>query len=140
MQLRAGQEQPWPLQSQTLLSGELLLVLQQLSPQGSVLERQALVSLTGQAVLPGRPAGLDATSELRIRALNDCELEPLESDAADNDQELRQRLNAAPPSAGLHPAATGFLHAADQGRRNAAADRRSSRCEKSRSARPASAG
>jgi len=97
MQLRAGQEQPWPLQNQTLLSGELLLVLQQLSPQGSVLERQALVSLTGQAVLPGRPAGLDATSELRIRALNDCELEPLESDAVLNDQELRQRLNAALP-------------------------------------------
>ena len=95
MQLRAGQEQPWPLQSQTLRSGELLLVLQQLSPQGSVLERQALVSLAGQEVLPGRPDGLDAASELRIRALNDCVLEPLEFDAVANDRKLRQRLSEA---------------------------------------------
>lgn len=95
MQLRAGQEQPWPLQSQTLRSGELLLVFQQLSPQRRVLDRQPLVSLTGQAVLPGRPDGLDAASELRIRALNDCVLEPLEFDGAVNDQTLRQRLSEA---------------------------------------------
>lgn len=101
MQLRAGDEQPWPLQNLTVLSGELLLVLQQLAPNGMVLARQPLASLTAGEVLPSRPSELDAALELRIRALQDCVLQALDPGAAETEAHLRQRLAAE-----LEPAPT----------------------------------
>lgn len=104
MQLRAGDEQPWPQQSQTLLSGELLLVLQQRTPEGAVIERQPLLSLKAPERLPARPAPDPRQSgfEYRIRALQDCVLQPGEPGAPASDASLRQRLVAAlatPPQA-----------------------------------------
>lgn len=95
MQLRAGDEQPWPQKSQTLHSGELLLVVQQRSPQGGVIARQSLVSMKAQDVLPARPTDLNTSLELRIRAVQDCVLEPLKTGTPANHDSLRQRLGAA---------------------------------------------
>jgi ATP-binding cassette subfamily B protein len=92
VQLRAGQEETWPLEGQILSSGEVLLLIQQRTTEGKVVDRQPLVSLKAHAVLPGRPSEISANYELRVRALNDCMLETLDTDSAVTDQNLRERM------------------------------------------------
>jgi len=90
LELRAGDEVPWPCQSQRIGLGEVLLLLLPIGADGATQARHPLACLPQGSVLPGRPAALAASLECRIKALQDCRLDPCSDPTAAAD--LAQRL------------------------------------------------
>jgi len=92
MKLRRGEELTWPLTNQLIRDGEVVCLLQQKTPEGIVIERHTLVCLQAKSVIPARPDGLSPGSELLLRAVEDCEIETLNSDSLATEQDLRDAL------------------------------------------------
>ncbi|MCH2566758.1 MAG: hypothetical protein MKZ93_09225 [Prochlorococcus sp. ALOHA_A2.0_51] len=67
MKLLPGEEQPWPSNPLKVTEGEIRLILEQRSKEGSLRSRLGLLSLKEGAILPGLSIdGLNSTSHLRI--------------------------------------------------------------------------
>lgn len=92
MELRAGEERPWPEQGLELEKGELILLMQKRSADQTILERQPLVNLLGGECLPSRPDLSDISFELRIRAVKDCVLKHISESRNSADSVLQERI------------------------------------------------
>ena len=80
MKLLPGEEQPWPSNPLKVTEGEIRLILEQRSKEGSLRSRLGLLSLNEGAILPGLPIdGLNSTSQLRIKAITTSVLTSLNS-------------------------------------------------------------
>jgi ATP-binding cassette subfamily B protein len=89
LRLLPGEEQPWPCQPFKVSQGEIRLILEQLSEDGSLKSRVGLLSLTAGTTLPGLPLdGLNDTSRLQLKAITISELTLLTK----SDQEQQQGL------------------------------------------------
>lgn len=88
-----NQEQAWPDRCQSLEEGEVLLVAESLTPEGSVLWRQAGLSFTAPCLLP--PLRSDTRLRFLLRAVSPARLEPVEvtpETLQDSQQALETRL------------------------------------------------
>lgn len=92
MELRAGEERPWPEQGLELEKGELILLMQKRSADQTILERQPLVNLIAGECLPSRPDLSDISFELRIRAVKDCVLKNISESRSSADTVLQERI------------------------------------------------
>ena len=80
MKLLPGEEQPWPSNPLKVAEGEIRLILEHRSKEGSLRSRVGLLSLNEGAILPGLPIdGLNSTSQLRIKAITTSVLTSLNS-------------------------------------------------------------
>lgn len=100
--LHTNQETPWPTTPHNLEEGEVLLVAESLTPDGSVRWRKAGVSFTAPCLLP--PLAGERTLRFRLRVVRAASLTPIESTAErleQSRQQLVQRLGltSAPPPA-----------------------------------------
>ena len=76
MELSASTECAWPERAHRIEAGELLLLAQQQNRDGSVLLRLPLQTLQAGDTLPAWPAVAEPPLQYRIRALQQCRLDP----------------------------------------------------------------
>ncbi|MFL0751734.1 MAG: hypothetical protein AB8A30_06205, partial [Prochlorococcus sp.] len=89
MRLLPGEERPWPCDPFKIAEGEVRLILEQLSGDGSLNSRVGLLSLTAGTILPGLDVNdLNDSSRLRLKAITNSELTLLSK----SDQEQQQGL------------------------------------------------
>ena len=95
MHLHAGEECNWPSIRHKLEKGELLILLEQRSADGEVLQRERLVVIEQGEYLIDRPELADTTIELKIRAIKDCSLIASSEGRDSNNEPLLRKIKAA---------------------------------------------
>ena len=95
MHLHAGEECNWPSIRHKLEKGELLILLEQRSADGELLQRERLVVIEQGEYLIDRPELSDTTIELKIRAIKDCSLIASSEGRDSNNEPLLRKIKAA---------------------------------------------